>query len=125
MRIETVCPHCRRPYPPKFQVSGPVRQRIVNIIARRPAGICRADLISLVYADDPNGGPLYPNSVSVLVHHANKELRKQGYEITAGRGRGALYRLVKYNADTVCEPTRDRNAGSVERTQPANPAWVD
>ena len=95
MRIETSCPHCGRPYPPKLQVGGSVRKRIVEIIANRPNGISRPQLMWMVYGDDPNGGPLYPNVVSVLIHKANRELRPQGYEITAGRGRGALYRLVR------------------------------
>jgi hypothetical protein len=38
-------------------VHGPVRQAILNLIASRPDGITRHELIALVYASDPNGGP--------------------------------------------------------------------
>jgi hypothetical protein len=77
-------------------VHGPVRQRIVNLIANRPDGITRAEIISAVYADDPNGGPENANGIAVLIHHANKELMPQGFHITpAWRGRGARYRLVR------------------------------
>jgi len=95
MRDSEVCSHCGRPLAPKLAVSGPVRQRIVEVIAQHPDGIARENLIRLAYASDPNGGPCNPNTVSVLVHHANRELRPQGYEITSGRGRGSRYRLVQ------------------------------
>jgi hypothetical protein len=102
MHESEVCTHCGRPYPPKLVVSGPVRQRIVDVIASRPNGIARAELVWLIYGSDPNGGPDSPNVVSVIIHHANKELRRQGYEITARPGRGALYRL------TSTRPVRER-----------------
>jgi hypothetical protein len=77
-------------------VHGPVRQRIVDLIANRPDGITRSELIDIVYADDPNGGPDNPNTICVLVHHANAELAPQGFRILpAWRGRGARYRLVR------------------------------
>ena len=105
MRIETSCPYCGRPYPPKFHINGPVRRRIVEVIANRPHGITRPQLICAVYGNDPNGGPLNANVVSVLIHKANMELRPQGYEITATKGRGGLYRLVRIHADTISKPT--------------------
>jgi hypothetical protein len=77
-------------------VRGPVRQRIVDLIADRPDGITRGEIIAAVYADDPNGGPDNPNVISVLIKHANAELATQGFHITpAWLGRGARYRLVK------------------------------
>jgi hypothetical protein len=89
------CPACRRPFPPLLVVHGPVRQRVVDLIANRPDGITRAELLDLVYADDPNGGPDTPNTISVLVKNANAELAALGYRIEpAWRGRGARYRLV-------------------------------
>ncbi len=75
---------------------GPVRQRIVDIVANRPDGITRGELLDVVYADDPNGGPENPNTVSVLIHCANQQLAQQGYRIeSAWRGRGGRYCLVK------------------------------
>jgi hypothetical protein len=77
-------------------VHGPVRQRIVDPIANRPDGITRSEIIDLVYAGDPNGGPENPNTVSVLIHCANQQLAQQGYRIEAAwRGRGGRYRLVR------------------------------
>jgi hypothetical protein len=73
-----------------------VRQRIVDAIANRPAGITRAELLDVVYADDVDGGPDNANTISVLIKRANAELAPQGYRIEpAWRGRGARYRLIK------------------------------
>jgi hypothetical protein len=51
----------------------------------------------VVYADDPNGGPLTAqHCLNVIAHHANKQLMTQGYQIRASwRGRGAFYRLIR------------------------------
>jgi len=41
-------------------------------------------------------GPANPNTVSVLIKHANKELAAQGWHIApAWLGRGARYRLER------------------------------
>jgi hypothetical protein len=94
-RRPDICPTCRRPFAPRLAVSGPVRQRIVDVIADRPDGITRAELMSAVYAADPNGGPNTPNTLSVIIKRANAQLAPQGYRITpAWLGRGARYRLV-------------------------------
>jgi len=95
--VRSVCPVCSRPYAPRLQVSGPIRQRVVEIVARRPDGIPVKELCNLTYADDPNGGPLTAQrSINVIVHRANDQLRKQGYQIRARwRGRGSVYELVK------------------------------
>jgi hypothetical protein len=91
-----LCPTCQRPFPPQLVVHGPVRQRIVDLIAGRPDGITRAEIIATVYADDIDGGPDNPNTVSVLIHHANAELAAQGFRIApAWRGRGARYCLMR------------------------------
>jgi hypothetical protein len=90
-----LCPTCQRPFPPRLVVRGPVRQRIIDLIANRPDGITRHELIDPVYAADPNGGPDCENTVSVLVHLANRELKEQGFRIPSARGSGARYRLVR------------------------------
>ncbi|MGB6286780.1 MAG: hypothetical protein WBG18_20580 [Xanthobacteraceae bacterium] len=95
-RRPRLCPTCRRPFPPSLIVHGPVRQRIVDLVANRPDGITRSEIISIVYSDDPNGGPDNPNTISVLIKHANDELAAQGWHIEpAWRGRGARYCLVR------------------------------
>jgi hypothetical protein len=103
-RRARICPTCHRPFPPTLCVSGPVRQRIVDLIANRPDGITRHEIIATVYADDIDGGPDNPNTISVLIHHANAELAAQGFRILpTWRGRGARYRLIQLHVDTVEE----------------------
>jgi hypothetical protein len=63
-----------------------VRQRIVNLIAARPDGITRGEIIATVYADDVDGGPDNANTISVLIKYANEELAAQGYHISPGAG---------------------------------------
>jgi hypothetical protein len=95
-RRPQICPTCHRPLAPGLAVNGPVRQRIVDIVANRPDGITRGELIDIIYAADPNGGPSTPNTISVLVHLANQQLAQQGYRIAAAwRGRGARYGLTR------------------------------
>ena len=95
-RRPQICPHCKRPFPPRLAVHGPVRQRIVDLIANRPDGITRNEIITTVYADDIDGGPDNPNTISVLIKHANEELAAQGFRIEpAWLGHGARYRLVR------------------------------
>jgi hypothetical protein len=95
-RRPQICPTCHRPLAPELAVNGPVRQRLVDIIANRPDGITRAELIDVIYAEAINGGPNTPNTISVLIHLANQQLAEQGYRITAAwRGRGGRYRLVR------------------------------
>ena len=95
-RRRRLCPTCHRPFPPRLVVHGPVRQRIVDVIADRPDGITRGEILDVVYADDADGGPANPNTVSVLIKHANAELAAQGFRIApTWLGRGARYRLVR------------------------------
>jgi|SRR6516165_10468089 hypothetical protein len=95
-RRPQICPTCLRPLAPKLAVNGPVRQRIVDIVANRPDGITRGELIDIIYSADPNGGPATPNTISVLIHLANQQLLEQGYRIEAAwRGRGGRYRLMR------------------------------
>jgi len=110
------CPACRRPFPPRLAVHGPVRQRIVDLIAARPDGITRGEIIATVYADDIDGGPDNPNTVSVLIKRANEELAAQGFRIEpAWLGRGARYRLAriaeKRPRSLAARPTPDEQNG--------------
>jgi hypothetical protein len=73
-----------------------VRQRIIDVIAARPDGITRAELLDVVYGDDIDGGPDNANTISVLIKHANEDLKPQGFRIEpTWRGRGARYRLIR------------------------------
>lgn len=96
---DTSCPHCLRPYPPKFSVSGTTRRRVVDIVCQHPEGITANDVASIVYA----GNSHYPvsRSIAVLIHHANKQLAQQGYTIRpTWFGRGARYHLVSIEQST-------------------------
>ena len=87
------CPHCKRPYAPRIDVGGIVRQRLVDALAEHPEGLNREQLMRAAYYDCPNGGASY-GTLRVNVYNANKELAKHGYRIRARpRGPGALYRL--------------------------------
>jgi hypothetical protein len=113
------CPTCGRPYAPDLTVTGPVRGRLVDIVANRPDGLTRDELFNLLYAEDANGGP-DPNVISVLIYKANCQLRSQGYRITVTwMGRGARYKLVKIDGNTVRQSSRHRNPGLLRGTEPA------
>ena len=118
------CPHCGREYPPRFRINGPVRSRMVEIIANHPNGIGRGDIMSLLYADEPGGGPTNLGIVSVLKQCANKDLADQGYRIVSTLGRGALFRLVKIDADTKRKPARPAYDREVARLESAGAARV-
>lgn len=90
------CPHCKRPFPPRLDVSGPIRRRLIEVLLSHPAGLAIDDLAGLVYSDHHDGGPLNArNSLWVIAYKANKELHEQGCRITSTKGRGAIYRMVK------------------------------
>lgn len=90
------CPHCHRPYAPLLRVNGPMRRRVVDLIASRPDGIGINEIAALVYADRPNDEPNWAaNSLKTTVWFANKQLRPQGYRIKSSMGPGAVYRLEK------------------------------
>jgi hypothetical protein len=53
------------------------------------------ELMSLVYANDPNGGPDDPVVLRNLIHRARKKLAPQGYTIVCWpHGKGGRYRLI-------------------------------
>ena len=94
-RPAELCPTCQRPHPPGLMVSGPVRSRVLELVARRPDGISPKELEDIVYGDRPDGGPEWAaNSIKTAVWNANKELQPQGYMIRAKHGQGSRYRLV-------------------------------
>lgn len=96
MSMMRVCPTCGRPYAKALKVSGSLRQRLVDVLLNRVDGVEMQDLIKIIYATEPHGAPMYAsNSIAVMTHMANEELRAQGYAIVATRGRGSRYRIVE------------------------------
>lgn len=92
-----ICPHCRRPFAPPINFGGTKRQRLYDYIARNPQGVTTLQCMEHVYADDPNGGPEDPNTISVQIRNINLILArlKSSHRIRSTRGPGAVYRLVE------------------------------
>lgn len=91
------CPCCGQEWAiddlPKLR--GPRRNRIIEIVSRRP-GLDMHRLADLVYADDINGGPDDAAMVvRVTIAHMNKQLRRQGWRIAADRCGYGGYRLSR------------------------------
>jgi hypothetical protein len=57
-----------------------VKRRIFEAIDRRP-GITADELMSVVYADDPNGGPDSRKCIHVHVAQLNRRLAREGMTI--------------------------------------------
>jgi hypothetical protein len=50
---------------PDLHATGPRRRHLIEIIAKRPEGISRIDLMNILYADDEAGGPDCAGTVSM------------------------------------------------------------
>ena len=86
------CPCCGHPLPYepiKGMKMSRMEKRIFEIVQKRtPHGITSADLLDYVYAEDPNGGPEYPDiSLKTTICRFNKKLGQFGYRIKAHPGR--------------------------------------
>lgn len=85
-----LCPCCGRPMdalPPLEHLvltmapQGHVSRRIIKaLVDAYPRAICGPRLHDIIYADDPDGGPLC-NSVSVLMIRLRKKLRPYGWTV--------------------------------------------
>lgn len=85
---QKTCPTCGqtlpRPKPHGLRLS-PLRTRLFEIVRRAgPEGIGTDDLMDMVYAQHPDGGP-DSGRVCLRTHifHINQQLRQKGYEIKA------------------------------------------
>jgi hypothetical protein len=90
-----ICECCGHVVPPeRLHVGGPIQTRIYELIAHRRE-IGTSEIIGIVYADDPNGGP---NSAAKCVHvhinSINNIIRRHGMAIKSTMGRGAVYKLL-------------------------------
>ena len=94
------CPHCHRPYAPALQVNGPMRRRVVDLIASRPDGIGINEIAALVYADRPNDEPNWAaNSLKTCVWWANPAT-------TSHDGRRGLVPPVVYRLEKLPAPDK-------------------
>lgn len=98
------CPTCGQtlpaPKPHGLRLSA-FRTRLFEIVRRAgPNGITTDDIVSVLYADHPDGGPMTAHKcVHVHVYNINKLLRTRGYEIKAknwGRLSAGSYSTGEY-----------------------------
>jgi hypothetical protein len=88
-----VCQHCGQIIPPKPTIfdNSPIKKRIYSFIARHPEGVTRDQVFERVYADDRDGGPDYPNVISVHIFDMNRMLEPLGVRIHSTGGRWTRY----------------------------------
>jgi hypothetical protein len=95
----TACPCCKRLFPfpsDAIKLSGNVRRRYFDALAKAPDGLTREQILNAVYADDPNGGPDAYETVRQHIFEINKTLAKHGLKIKSPLGGpGARYYLVQ------------------------------
>jgi len=74
----------------------PLQRRIFNIVkAAGTAGLTARDIVEMVYSNDPAGGPISPNVISVVCNQMNKRLAQFSLAVkgTPHRGGFTLQRL--------------------------------
>lgn len=93
---EPRCPVCGHPYVAGVATRLPYRQRaLFEIIdAAGVNGIRGPEIMRQLYADDPAGGPLSPNIISVMCNHINRKIMHRGLKLGAGAPFG-YYRLMR------------------------------
>lgn len=91
------CPTCLRPLPPaNIQVRGAKPQALLDYVLAHPDGVRTRQIFDIIYAADPNGGPLSLNIVAVMVNKLNRHFEKQDVKlrIRGTGGPGSVYRAV-------------------------------
>lgn len=98
------CRHCGQLIFPKIRFGGS-RGVIYKAIRESEIPPSAKDLANIVYASDPNGGPLYAvQSIQVAIHHMNKRLRPRGLEISSHSRGYELREIAQHvNTQTSCE----------------------
>ncbi len=90
-------------YPRRLPSFGGHQQRILDIVRKRSdRGIGGNEIADLLYADDPNGGPLGAQKVvQTQICFINKKLRASGVaaRIKSTGGRGGRYFLESFASD--------------------------
>jgi hypothetical protein len=94
---QKLCPTCGHP-----QASDEIaallsgKQRRLYEIVRKAGteGIAAKDIMRMLYADDPTGGPETCNIISVFANKANQKIAGKGLKIHARRGPWPLWRLM-------------------------------
>jgi len=86
----TICPHCGQPVVSTGLTLPPTKRRILDAVRQRP-GVDAERLRTLVWQDDPNGGPECRHTLYVHINQLNCRLAVLGIAV---RGGSAGYRIV-------------------------------
>jgi hypothetical protein len=84
-----ICPQCGQPIPPEGLRLPRIKERILEAVKRRP-GISAEELRTIVWADDPNGGPEDRKVLHVHVSQLNQLLAPFGIMV---RSQGGGYQI--------------------------------
>ena len=93
MKIEC-CPTCGQPNLSGELLLPPIKARIFELVRQRP-GIDAETLRTLVWANDPAGGPEDRKVLHVHVHQLNGLLRDHGVEVRGSRSGGYHVRSLR------------------------------
>jgi len=82
-----ICPTCRQPVVSTDLILPPIKAPIFELVRQRP-GIDAETLRTLVWEDDPAGGPEDRKVLHVHVHQLNDLLRVHRIQVRGSRSRG-------------------------------------
>jgi hypothetical protein len=85
------CPCCGQAVVPSGLKLPKLKQRIFDVVQRHP-GIDGEGLRTLVWAEDPNGGPTCTTAIYVHINQLNRLLTPHGIVVRGSRGGG--YRIT-------------------------------
>jgi hypothetical protein len=88
-RQPEICSHCGQPIAPTWLRLPRIKRIILEAVKRRP-GISAEELRSIVWADDPNGGPEDRKVLHVHVNQLNYLLAPHGIML---RSQGGGYQI--------------------------------
>lgn len=73
---------------------GAMQFRLFQALRRAPDGLRCGELIDILYAQDPDGGPLH-NIIAVMAKQINRKIAPMGLRIKGTGGPGSVYRLLQ------------------------------
>jgi hypothetical protein len=93
------CPHCGAPMPSDEVAAtlAPVQRRLYEIVRDSgTVGINGREVLSRLYADDPDGGPDTFQVLSSTARNTNEKLAQFGLKLKASaRGTWSFWRLIR------------------------------
>ena len=92
----SVCKCCGHPIPPSSVEAAltPMERQLYTYVKRAgTVGITNRDLMDLLYANDPSGGPESSNIISVVTKNIRKKINPLGLTIKSTGGPGSRYYL--------------------------------